>query len=531
MLPKKISFFTAPEHRLTAVNALLLFGVWLLFLILALRTFGSESVYTNYHSDAAIPILQSNSDRPITIYDHYYYGADRWGGWPMMVAKWLHLNTGLHWNDQRIHYARTTWIFLGLLFLAALNARAALAVMASALLVLCLEPTVRRLMFDLSQLYAWQVTPLFMAWFCLRQVLAQRFRVLWGVAFYFCAFFACWSSVASGPLLIVLLTLEALSSYLSVQRIFNKRAIGAAVLLLLAAVASELLIKKNYHRYCLKHFGNDNVTPMFLDFAYLSRNLVRNWQNIVQFSLFPLIVVALFFIVIVGILLVYARVARKQSLMTRLISLADDKTFVMIVALTAMAAANFAIMVSVSHVRVDFYDVRFHTLTYLFASIAGLLTIFLVIRLLSDRFAVTRYVVPLVLAGAFVFLGVNFPPRESSELYRLHRQAALDLAQKAPGAMLMGGYWETYVFAGLQPTNTMTPLPIEGVLNRIPWTQPMLSDADQVVVEYRHSGIEDRKSVPRELRQYGNVLKLQDGHFYENGPYQFALYTRERTAP
>ncbi len=524
------------------VETLLLLVVWLLFLILALRTFGSDSVYTNYHSDAAIPVLQSNNDRPITIYDIYYYGADRWGGWPMLAAKELHLHTGLRWNDQRIHYARTTWIFLGLLVLAALNVRAAFAVLVSALIVLCLEPTVRRLMFDLSQLYAWQVTPLFMAWFCLRHLLTQRFRsedarsilvrgILWGVAFYTCAFFAIWSSVASGPFLAVLVTLEALSAYLSVKKTISKQSVGLAVLLLAAAIGSELLIKKNYHRHCLKHFGNDNVTPMFLDFAYLQKNLVTNWHNIVQYSFFPLIVVALLFVLGLGSLMLYARVARNRTLMTRVISFFDDETFMMILALAAMAAANFALMVTVSHVRRDFYDVRFHTLTYLFASIAGLLTIYFAIRVLAHRFGVTLYVVPLVVAGAFMYLGINFPPRAQSEAYQLYRQTALDLAQKAPGAMLMGGYWETYIFAGLQPTNTMTPLPVEGVLNRIPWTQPMLHDFKQVVVEYRHSGIEERKSVPRELRQYGNVLKLQDGRFYENGPYMFALYSNESSQP
>ena len=520
---------------------LVLLGAWLLFLIFALRTFGSDSVYTHYHSDAAMPILQSNSDRPITIYDHYYYGADRWGGWPMLMGKWLHLNTGLRWNDQRIHYVRITWVFLGLLILAALNARAAPAVIVSGLVVLCLEPTVRRLMLDLSQLYAWQMPALFLAWFCLRHVLAQPFssdgpasvrvrRILWCAGFYTSAFFAIWSSVASGPLLAVLLTLEALRSHLAFKNI-SKRRIGLALLLLLAAVASELLIKMNYHRYCLKHFGNGNKTGMWFDFGYLNQNLIANWHDVFQFSFFPLIVVAVSFVFGIGGLLLYARATHNRPLMTRVVSLFEDDTFIMIVALIAMAALNFALLVSINHVRHDFYDVRFHTLTYFFGATSGLLTIYLVIRLLADRFAVTGYVSRLVVAGAFIFLFINFPPRAMSEAYARDRQIALDLSQRAPGAILMGGYWQTYVFAGLQPTNTMTPLPVEGVLNRIPWTQPMLQDAKLVVVEYRQSGIEERKSVPSELRQYGNLLKLQDPRFYENGPYAFALYSNESSKP
>jgi len=527
----------APEHGLTSrrVEALLLLVVWFVFLILALRTFGSDSIYTNFHSDAAIPILMANNERPITVFDTYYYSADRWGGWPMLVGKELHLITGLRWNDQRLHYFKATWLFLGLLVLAALNARAAPAVIVSGLVVLCLESTVRRLMFDLSQLYAWQVPALFLAWFCMRHLLAQRFRVgaiLWSAAFYLCAFFAIWSSVASGPLLAVVLTLEALRSHLSFKNTGSKRNIGLAVLLLFAAIASELLLKINYHRHSFKHFGNANKTPMWFDYAYLDKNLLANWHNIVQYSFFPLIAVALVFVLGVGGLLLYARVAHNRPLMTRVISFFEDETFTMIVALIAMAATNFAIMVCVSHVRADFYDVRFHTLTYWFGAISGLLTIYLTIRVVANRFALTRYVLPLVVVGAFIFLGVKFPPRVQNGAYKLYRQTALDLSQKAPGAILMGGYWETYIFAGLQPINTMTPVPVEGVLNRIPWTPAMLQDAEQVVVEYRSSGIVEKESLPPgEMRQYGNLLKLQDARFYENGPYVFALYFNERSKP
>ena len=160
---------TSQQYSRSRIEALLLLAAWLLFLILALRAFGPDSVYNNFQSDGAIPILMANNDHPINIFDTYYYAADRWGGWPLLIAKALHLNFGLNWTDQSLHYVRTVWLFLGLLALAALNARAAPAVLVSALIVLCLHPTVRLIMFDLSQLYGWQFTALFLAWFCLRR--------------------------------------------------------------------------------------------------------------------------------------------------------------------------------------------------------------------------------------------------------------------------------------------------------------------------------------------------------------------------
>jgi hypothetical protein len=380
-------------------------------------------------------------------------------------------------------------------------------------------------MFDLSQLYGWQLPALFLAWFSLRQLLAARVHgIFWSAAFYFSALFAIWSSVASAPLLAVLVILEAIRF----QKTITKQRIGLAVVLLFAATASEFLLKKNYHRHSLKHFGNDFKTGMALDFGYFYENLLTNWPNVVQYSFFPLIVVALCFVVGTAGWILYTRVTGKG----RIISLFEDETIAMIIALTAMAAVNFALMISVSHVRTSFYNVRFHALTYLFGAISGLLTIYLVIRFFANRMAMTRYVLPLVVTGAFIFLGVNFPPRTLSETYKVDRQTALDLSQKAPGAVLMGGYWETYLFAGLQPTNTMTPVPFEGVLNRIPWTTAILRDAQQVVIEYRNSGLVPKDSLPpNELSQHGNLLKLQEAHFYENGPYAFALYFNERSKP
>ncbi|HET9710572.1 MAG TPA: hypothetical protein VFP64_01780, partial [Pyrinomonadaceae bacterium] len=287
-----------------------------------------------------------------------------------------------------------------------------------------------------------------------------------------------------------------------------------------------------YHRHSLKHFGHDYKTPMALDFGYFYENLLTNWQNIVQFKMFSLIVVALCFVVGTVGLLLYARIVDKGSLLTRVISFFEDETFTMIVALTAMAAMNFLLIASINHVRFNFYDVRFHALTYLFSAIAGLLVIYLGIRVVADRFGVTRYVMPLVVACAFILLGIEFPRHSLSERYKLDRQTALELSQKAPRALLMGGYWETYVFAGLQPTNTMTPLPVERDLKRIPWTRAMLHDSKQVVMEYRKSSVVPEDSLPpNELRQYGDLLKLQDAHFYENGPYAFALYVNEGSKP
>jgi hypothetical protein len=126
-------------------------------------------------------------------------------------------------------------------------------------------------MFDISQLYAWQLPALFIAWFCLRRLLTRRLRVhqiLWSAAFFFAALFAIWSSVASVPFLSVLVTLEALRSRFLFQKAVTRRRIGLVVVLLLVATACEFLMKRNYHRHSLKYFGFNFKTGMALDSGY-----------------------------------------------------------------------------------------------------------------------------------------------------------------------------------------------------------------------------------------------------------------------
>jgi len=526
-----------------ALVTILVLLAWLLFLTLTIRVFGPDSEYVVFDSDGAIPILMANEDRPITIFDTYYWGVDRWGGWPLMIARKFHQDTGFQWTDKRLHIVRATWLFCGLLVLVFLNRRAALAVLVSSLIPLCLEPTIRWQLFNLSQVYAWQLTGLLLAWFGLRRLLAAEFvsatgkqvlvrGTLWCLCFYFSAFFAIWSSEVSVPLLGFLLLLEGLRSYfLSVSDAANKwkRARYVMSLLLLAAASlSALLLKINYHRHGRKHWGGDYKAPTWFDAGYLSQNLLANWRNLAEFDFLPLLIISCAFFFGITLVLAYARSRGKRVFRERLRHFALDDTVTMVTALSSMALINLAMMICLSHVRLSSYNDRYLNPTFFFGSIAGLMTVYLMLRLLADRIGVTRYAIPVAILGAFVLLIAEFPRAKPSERYRLDKETALILAQKAPGGFVMGGYWETYIFAALQqPANRMTPLPLEGLQVRIPWTPAMLRDAKDVVIECRLNEVMNRSALPAELTQYGNILKLKDPQFYQNSRYSFALYTNE----
>jgi hypothetical protein len=522
-----------------AVASALIVFVWLLFLILSVRVFRPDSIYVVFDSDGAIPVLMANEDRPVTIFDTYYWGVDRWGGWPLILARVVHQATGFEWTDYRLHVVRSIWVFLGLLVLVWMDHRAGLAVLVSGLIALCLEPTIRWQLFNLSQVYAWQLTGVFLAWFSLRRLLATELvpatgntvlikRVLWCLTFYLTALLAIWSSEASAPYLGFLLLLEGLRSWFlyrgDAASKWKWARYVAALLLLAGATVSHLAMKANYHRHNIKHYGGDYKVPVWIDVGYLWENVQGNWRNLIEFDFWPLLVLSCAFLLVITVVLVYTMLLRKRLFKERLMQFALDDTVILITALAGIALINLVLMISLSHVRESVYNSRYLNPTFYLGSIAGLLTIFLMVRLLADRLRLTRYAIPIAILGAFVFLIAEFPRPKTSESYQIDKETALILAQKAPGGFVMGGYWQTYIFTSLQPANRMTPLPLEGLHVRLPWTPKMLRDGREVVIECRNNEVMNRGPLPEELVQYGNVLKLKDPQLYQNSKYAFALY-------
>ena len=517
--------------------------LWVLFLVLSIRAFRPDSLHVVFDSDGAIPVLMANEARPVTLFDMYYWGVDRWGGWPLMIARVVHQDTGFQWTDYSMHVVRATWIFLGVLALVWINRRAALAVLVSGLIPLCLEPTIRWLLFNLSQVYAWQLTALFLAWFSLRRVLAAELlsqngkhvsakRIAWSVSLYLFAVLTIWSSEASAPFLGFLLLLEAARAFfLQRDEAANKwkwTRYVTALLVVAGATVSHMLIKANYHRHGIKHWGGDYRAETWVDVGYLGENVHGIWRVLLEFDFAPLLIIAGLFLLVITVVLVYTLLTKKRPVREKLLHVLLDDDVTMTVALAGIALINLVLMTVLSHVRLSVYNPRYLTPTFFLGCIAGLMSLYVLARVVAERLKLTRYVVPIAIGVAFLFLVIRFPHFQLSPLYKRDKETALILAQKAPGGALMGGYWETYIFAALQqPTNTMTPLPLEGLHVRMPWTPPMLRNITQAVIEYRNNEVMKHGPLPAQLWEYGNLLKLKDPEFYQNDKYSFALYVNE----
>lgn len=442
-----------------------------------------------------------------------------------------------------MHVFRTLWLFLGLSIMTSLNRRARLVVLLSALIAICLPELTRVHMFDLSELYAWQIPGLFLSWYSMRRLFGSDLvgakpnvpvmkRAGWCFLLLSVSFLTIWTSLASGPFLCFLLVVEAARAHLAFSGERTSSWIRARYVLGLGLVALAILFEKllrmDYHRYCLKHFGSENRTQMGFDLGHLRENLLAQMDNYFHFSWWPITLFPLLLLLALVVALVYSRWTRKVAALEKLRRLSVDDTFILIVGMWGIAIMNFAMTVLIEHIRLMDYSKRFLTLTLFLGVTSGLLTLFLVFRYFVERRAVGKYAVAGFTLASFLFLVLKFPSPKVRADYLIDNETALTLAEKAPHATLMGGYWETYVLVALQRTNTMLPLPLQGEPLRMPWTPAMLREAKQVVVEYRRSSVVGAHSAPPLLTQYGVTLRLVDPKWYANQKYAFALYVNDQ---
>ena len=97
----------------------------------------------------------------------------------------------------------------------------------------------------------------------------------------------------------------------------------------------------------------------------------------------------------------------------------------------------------------------------------------------------------------------RFPAKLIDPTYTPLKQVATTLAQRAPGACVLGGYWDTYVLAGLQTQGTIIPVPAEDQYVRTPWTPQLMRAAREVlVVQHDYQNFGGRE--PGEIAEGGN---------------------------
>src|SRR5262245_16831002 len=456
-------------------------AVWVFFVWRGVDTFGPDRDLNNvdFNSDSAIPVLMSNDDRPLTVYNLYYYRADRWGGWPFLVTRFVGEVTGYRWTPESLFTVQAIWVFLGAVVFAGLSGSARFAGGAAYLVALCLHRESRYLLFELSQTYAWQTTALLLGWYGARRMFDAHFepanadppprRLPW---FFFStgfSFLAVWSSIASTPFLMFLMNLEGVRGVLKKGAERSRKSVlrpyGLALIAVVAATVVERLQKAAYHRYGLAYYGNDFQAHFRLDTGHLAENLSTMGRALRALSWWPLYLVPVFALAAVAATLAYALIRRRRGLFSKLRAAVASDAAIAAMAALGIAALNFALAVLVDHVRMNGYDTRFLTLTKLFGPISGILTIFLLIARSAQSTRFSTYVQPVFAMLVVVLVTVRFPGAPHNPRFELDKTTARAIARKAPDRVLMGSFWETYLFTALQGKEaTMIPVPFQDQL-------------------------------------------------------------------
>jgi len=401
----------------------------------------------------------------------------------------------------------------------------------------------------------------------------------WSLMLLFAALFlfallAIWMSPLSVPALCLLFALEtfrarllAHSSGAAAGRNAPARLVSwdslRGLAPIMAAAFMEWLLKAAYHRHALKHFGKEFRTPVEFDRSFLWENLSAQWQVLTRprqqwdqqwWWWWPLTLLATLAScwLLVSLFRIWRKTRRPHGGQHQAVTDVGviDQTDVMMLDQAALvlgagglALLNFAPTVLFSWIRLNAYGPRYLALTHLFGAFAGLLAVVAFIGRLPSVAVRRDQVLTSLTALVFAVLLLGFPPISRNPAYDQLRNVAAALAQKASpgGAVLLGGYWDTYVFAGLRPGAGFVPVPAENQEVRTPWTPELLRQASEVIVVHHPFAATSEVETPPAyenfggrahpqfiIEQHGATLELVDAHWLEAGDFTFALY-RNRT--
>lgn len=533
--------------------------VWGFFLVRAISVFAPESVYVqSFNSDSALPVLMANDER-LDAFRTYIYGQDQVGAWPSLICQLLKRATGHVWTPRHIHIMQSVWLFLTFFLIIALTRSDFYLTGALFLLTICLHPTVSHYFFVLNQRFAWQTTALFLSWWSLRGICEYQFGVAafargkrairYLLAFCF-AFLAFWTSPSSVPIVCIFFALEcARARVLSLRSgkaaaprltLFN----FACALPLFAAFVAQQLLKANYHRFALKHFGQDYRTPVEFDWGYLRINLERQLDNLFAAPWYALTLLGLCAAPFVAFQLLRRLRPNSPEEPGQ-----DEGGFdvrldlgVLLLGSCAVALVNFVTAFAFSWMRLNAYGPRYLALTYMFGTFAGLLTLMWLVALPKKFHVARRFVFPLLTVACLILLLFKFPPLHVEPSYQQMSEVAEDLSRKAShGTPLLGGYWDTYALAALQTgASRIIPVPAEDQLVRTPWTPLQMRQAAQVLVVHHvfsspggpeqvgaYTTFGDGQNPPAMIRQHGATLRLLTPRWHERNGYTFSLYQNQ----
>lgn len=440
-----------------------------------------------YNSDSAVPILlmRGLGDGPFTL---YYPGQDRYGMWPFLAARALHLVT-----PEAMHVVAVLFLCAAAAPLALLLESPALAV-GTLLFPVVLNAEVAWNFFQAGQPYLWQVATLLWAWAAVRLGLAAEQpwrRRLALVAAFAASLLSIWISTLSIPALLVLLGVEAVRA-----RSRPARLAGPLVALVLAGVG-EAQIRGHYYAFCRRVFGQKFLTVLRLDRGHLAANVVA--------VLGAMKAVGIVFPLLVGLAALPLPGRTRTERCNQL-------------ALVLLALLPLPAYVVIAHFRENLFGGRYFSLPAFWAVAAAACGA----MVLAGQLAGARR--GWVRLGVLLVLMITIPGSPADPLGPTRSEAA-QLVGPAP-RILLGDYWAVYVPASLAPPGMLLPLPREGSHDRFPALEDTLRPGRTVLASCALDAADGT------MRQYGALLRRAPEPPIVAGPGSpWCLHTVEEPAP
>ena len=438
-----------------------------------------------YNSDSAVPVLMANlaTGSPV---DWLYWGQDRFGAWPFLLARVMGALTQRAWTPHGMHVLRTVWMVAALVPWMAVAGRAGAVAAAGLLLLPGLNPLLERVLVDLGTVDGWQIPALLWAWWGLRRAASAARPDGWLALAAVAGALATWTSLVSAPLLAVLALVEGAGR----GRAVRQRA--ALLLPALAGLALEAGVRGAWHRAVRARGWPDVRTPASLDLGHLLENAGRVASTAWHVGAVP------------WLLLAVAAAAGALTL-GRWRTAPEGRT---VAGAGASALTALLVVVSVRHVRDNGYNPRYLCLGLSLAVLGASVLLGLGVRTLVSRIALGAAPATLGVAGLGAVL-LLAPVAQPDPREVVLRPAAGEIAASHPGAVLVLSYWRAYALAGLLPPRAVISLPREGEWNRRPdWVAALRSGRPVLVGS---PDIEGEGPPPRRMERGTPLTLVQPG--------------------
>ena len=494
---------------------------WVFLLWPAIRLFRPDSTLLRlYTSDCAIPLLMAHGpcDTPFCI---YYLGQDRFGAWPFLFAQWIGRAMHFAWSPERL----SAWLIL-FTFSAAWPLRALAGkrdfIVPVYLGILLLDRVLQLDLFTIEGVYGWQAPALIWTWWFLRRLSLSHCSEWWFASACLGSLLATWSSPLSGVILALLAGVEW--GYAHLQTAPDKVRWKRLLLLLIPTVfglAVEAGLRRWFYQYTSLKFHTRYVTAIRLDRGHLLENASALWSVFTESPLWVLDLAS----TLAGALFLASWIARLTR--PKALAVPKDNWRALAIGCAMICVLTFCTSAALSHVRHNDHNQRYLVLVHLFGGLGAVATLAALVPQVQSSILASR-ALSIGLTGALALaVGLALPSAKPNPAYQDLKEAANWLANRA-NPVVLGGYWGSYVFAGLAVPKRVIPVPIEEDWQRTPWTSSAIHQSTELFISpYWSERFGPIDHPDHWVSERGEFLERAETPAFQRGDVTFWLYRNE----